>query len=559
MKRLANILILSLMVLFISGCASSRGNTYDNTQNADKNDNKAKTETTTNSNSTSSTSETEEKEVVEDIKTLVFTINSSPQGAAVYLDNRYAGKTPLELYQEDGYGFGSYEIRLELTGYYSYQGYFNCTSTGQSFHFKLEQITGFLELESDSEVYHISLDGRAISRGKQRLGIGRYRLRAYAFGYVEENQDIVIEENQTTRIYVSLPPAAFEISRLGPSKSRFNPQNPGSFSQVEISFHVTSFGRAEIFIYGPDNQEVFQKNISAFFEENQRFFWNGRKEGIILPDGQYRILIKAIDERGGDEHILSSIVNIDSSLALNYRSILSGQSGTLLTACTDQMAEDYAQISGLFLGHIGEDGSLRAPLALGFRLGLYKETELTLQTTVIARDAAYLPFFLSAGVRTLLFRGAGDFTLSSAAQLKGVFHYGTGADTLSLYTGLSLSLPLQFQLGPLSLILQPDIAIGPWEITYTADYDSHTAFFAWAYGRAALLFDHRGFTTALSAAVRTLSFDKGFALAWPMQMGAEFHFFIPGSQTLISFSALGEFDSIESWYIMGGLGFNFLM
>lgn len=43
-----------------------------------------------------------------------LSINSFPEGAEVYLDNRYVGKTPLDI---DQVGIGEYVVRVELSGY----------------------------------------------------------------------------------------------------------------------------------------------------------------------------------------------------------------------------------------------------------------------------------------------------------------------------------------------------------------------------------------------------------------------------------------------------------
>ena len=54
-------------------------------------------------------------------------------------------------------------------------------------------------------------------------------------------------------------------------------------------------------------------------------------------------------------------------------------------------------------------------------------------------------------------------------------------------------------------------------------------------------------------------FDQGFQPDFPMQIGSELNFFLPSTQMLITLAALGEFESLESWYIMGGIGFNLLI
>jgi hypothetical protein len=538
-------IIIAVTILFFS-CATSRGTLFRQTGEADK-------------DKTTFTEDDDELFNVEDEEEEnKLTIKSRPEGADIYIDSVYYGKTPLTIeHCEPGYYF----LELRLEGYHTHTDYVYYSGENMTYETELEPVTGYLDIAVTPPDAVIIVGGEYMTGPQAEIPIGTYSLRIRSFGYTDFVCDITIEEKKTTQLEVTLDEALFSLSALSVSRKTFNPGNPGSLGITTISFYVTTFGTATARILDKGKNEVFIYTFPPFSTWVQECEWNGKdKKGINLPDGEYTVEIHA-EGNNGEVEELTTNGWIDSSITLSFRSVWNGVSGLFYTATVETLPAWGFQISPYIMAHLEEGENeilLRAPFTLSARFGIGSSLELNFLTALIFSNEEFSPIIASIAVKKLLFRTGELLSFSGAVYAKACYHYGTGADTLSNFTGVSAGFPIQGGLGPFTIILTPEIVISTYRVTYSADYDEETAFFTWAYGRWGILLDLGTVITGISCAVRTLPLSEGFGISLPFLGALECHLMIPDTSIYITIAAATEFSSIDNFYIMGGFGLGFI-
>lgn len=486
---------------------------------------------------------------------------SYPYGATVYLNFQYYGTTPLWIPDLQK---GNYMLEIKYPGYYPQDEWIYYPGGYMKYSTSLDPITGYLNVTVSPPDADISLDNNTIHQGVTELKIGTYSLRARKFGYADAYKTVTINEKQTTSVEMVLNEASFSISDPGVSRNPFNPMNPGTLGKTEISFRATSFGTGTVTITDENGSEVYSHSFPEFQTWYQYCTWNGRTpDKSICPDGEYKISIEAVSKKDGGVHSLHSTVRIDSSISISYRSMWNGVTG-LMYSCTPDILPVFSfQISTLFAAHFEkyeEQLLMRAPFQLSARFGMGSNTEADICAAVILTDAEFLPYTISAAVKYRFLKTPGTYKLESALYAKATFHYGTGADTLSNFTGLSLGIPFKASAGPFSLILNPEVIFSPYKVTYTPDYDEDPVLSMWGYGRCGIMFDSGSVVTGISCAIRTTPFwgSESFDIHYPLLGAYELHMMIPGSNLYVSCVAGTEFVSVDNFYVMGGLGVGFI-
>jgi hypothetical protein len=174
-----------------------------------------------------------------------------------------------------------------------------------------------------------------------------------------------------------------------------------------------------------------------------------------------------------------------------------------------------------------------------------------------SQEDFYMPWFASAAFKISLLRSSGDLELGSAAQVK-LAYQNAYTDTLANFSGLSVGLPTSLRWGPLSLLISPELILSPWTVSYDSQDSPDLGVYGWLYGRFGLLVDLSPFSVGLSASLRTLPFHRNFALGLPFQTALELNWLIPNTQLFLSLSLAGEFESADSYYLMGGAGLGIL-
>ena len=560
MKRAGILLLGFLLLLALLACSTTSGSLLEDTAEQDKRE-----------SSRSSQDSDEEDEggsffdlFDSDEEETGLKIRSTPSGADVYLNNRYMGITPLLI---DDIDPGSYKITLRLDGYYSESEWISYSGEYESFYFDLDEITGFLRIETvppDAEINYGALWVPADRL--HELTVGTRTIRIRAFGYEELSRSVQIKERKVTKLSVILNEAAFDISGLQSNRTVFNPRNAGLLGLARIRFRVSNYGRGRAVIRDQQNQIVFSLDLGRFDTWNQGFDWDGRRtEGAPLPDGSYTVQIEGVGEQEGRQDTARLAVLIDSSILLRFRSLWSGSAGLLYAPTADILPGGGIQVSTLVLAHASGSGSqslIRVPVNLGMRFGIGPLNRFELDTSIggvigYKDETFYLPWFASAAFKASLMRPTGTFDLSSAAQVK--FSYqSTHTDTLANFTGLSVGMPGGVHLGPLSLVFSPEVILS-WEAV--GPDPPNPAAYSWFYGRFGALLDLSSLSVGASISLRSLRFDQfggGFGIDLPFQSALEAHWLIPNTQLFLSASVAGEFADVDDYYLFGGVGLGIL-
>jgi len=145
-------------------------------------------------------------------------LNSSPEGADVYLNNRYAGKTPLVL---DRLHVGDYSIRIELSGYQTWSRTIRIDSDRTSFiRANLQRLQQYASLtircnEDNARIYvdgqYKGLTERNRSVLLEQISEGYHDIRITLDGFRDWNRRINIDLAERVQLNVNLE----KISRTG--------------------------------------------------------------------------------------------------------------------------------------------------------------------------------------------------------------------------------------------------------------------------------------------------------------------------------------------------------
>jgi hypothetical protein len=559
MKRVCVLLAGLFILLVMLACSTTRGTLLEDTAERDREDTarRSGTESPADDNGDGSFFGA----LVSEQEDAGLRIRSTPSGAHVYLDNRYMGITPLRI---DDIDPGRYTITVKKYGYYSESIWIIYSGDYESFYFDLEEITGFLKIETFPPDAEISYESQWVPADRlHELGVGRRTIRVRAFGYEEASIPVEIYKRAVTELSVTLKEAAFGISGLQSNRTVFNPRNAGLLGLTRIRFRVSNYGRGRAVIRDPGGRIVLSQDLGRFDTWNQSFQWDGRAaDGTPLPDGSYTVRIEGAGEQAGEKDSAELGVLIDSSIVLRFRTLWSGSAGLLYAPTADILPGGSVQVSSLVLAHASGSGSgsiVRAPVNLGMRFGIGPLNRFELDTSVggiigYEDETFFLPWFASSAFKVSLLRPSRTIDLSSAAQVKFTYQ-NTHTDTLANFTGLSVGMPGGVHLGPLSLVFSPEVILS-WEAV-SSDPPAPAAY-GWIYGRFGMLLDLPTLSVGTSISLRSLRFDRGLGLDVPFQTALEAHWLIPNTQLFLSASVAGEFTAADDFFLFGGVGLGIL-
>jgi len=542
--------LLILISLIPLGCGLTRGSTFRNVVEGDGG---------------IATEKDTSEEGVPPSENEGLSIDSDPRGAEIYINNRYRGKTPLDITDLVP---GSYKLELRIEGYHEHTTWIQYTGGDQSYYYTLERIMGRLEVSVRPSDAQITMDKTEIDEGINRVPVGSYLLTVRAFGFERHEEVVSIRENETTNVTLVLAPAALRIDEPELTRRAFNPDNPGVLGTTTFKFKVSTYSNGIIRVLRSNGTEVVRTRLPRFTSWDQAFVWDGRSDrGEIQEDGDYSVRLEVTSEEDQKSIIHASsvtheeIVTIDHSMTISFRSVWSGTAGLLYAPSADVLPSQSFQIASLLMGHsesIEGNVVFRAPLDLAFRAGLGLQMEIDIQTSIILENAEAIPL-LASGAFKYRFAQLGDvLELDSSVTAKISYQANTGTDTFSNFTGLSVGIPTQVSFGPVSFIAAPELILSPYIVTYDSSYDDEFATELWFYLRSGLLLDLEFLMVGLSVSVRTTPFSEGFALDVPFQSGFEVHGLIPGTQVFLSLAVAAEIESTADWYIMAGGGIGFL-
>ncbi|MCX7720573.1 MAG: PEGA domain-containing protein [Dictyoglomus thermophilum] len=142
-----------------------------------------------------------------------LSINSIPQGAEVYLNGVYRGKTPLVI---NNINPGRYQIQLRLKGYKDYVGFVDVYS-GQisTYNFTLVPLLATLNVFSTPSGADVYING--VYKGKTPLSVsdlsaGSYNVRVTLSGYEDYYETVYLESGDVKQLNVTLKPISSEIN-----------------------------------------------------------------------------------------------------------------------------------------------------------------------------------------------------------------------------------------------------------------------------------------------------------------------------------------------------------
>ncbi len=525
-------------------------------------------------------------------------IDSQPEGAHVYVNDRYIGDTPLFY---TGFGAGTVRLTLERTGFYRSDQWINLDPASYAtISVQLQAITGYLRLSvaPPAAEPRVTVDTQVIQPGVTQLPIGPHVLTVSAFGYEDYQTPIDIEPHATVSLAVQLVPATFRLFDLSLSRPILNPANPGQLGEVEISFKVSAPGTGNVTITSGGGQVVFRKELPPFRKREQLVVWDGRAaDGSPLPDGLYRIVAEGSGKAAAAAEALSASAStaaggagsgstaaspapativtssmetslrISSAAIIAPRSLFSGTSGLLFAATPEVLPLGSFEVEALGLAHVESIGAL-VPLQLGVRFTPVSGLEIDAQGTAEIGNPAVTPYAVGAAGKLSILPIGPEGGFGVAATAKATYLAGTTADILTNFTGLSLGVPLAYRIGPLALVLDPELILSPFQVSYQGSLESSSstgsssgqpALSSWGYGRLGLMLDFGSIMSGLSASIRTLPFSDGLGLdPVPLEAGWELHWLLPNSNLVVTAAAAGEFSPSLGYYLMAGAGIGLL-
>lgn len=494
-------------------------------------------------------------------------IRTVPQGAQVYVNQDYLGRGPTRVEALDS---GTYRIRVSAPGYYTARYTVRLdTPRTAVIEIELRRITGYLSLSANVPEVQFFVDGERTDSRLVELPTGVYTLRARRFGYHDLERRVQISENATTVAHAELTEAPFTLQRLRLSRERLNPANPGVHGSVRIAFEATNVGSGRVVVLDEDRNTVWSHSFARFDRRENTIRWDGRDaEGTPVPDGTYRVRLVGFAPDGTPVSEQQRRLRVDSTHTLRYRSLWSASPGLLFAPNSEVLPARAFQFTTVVLGHrdwFSGASRTRIPFHAGFRVGLPHELELGGHGTAYAHDEFERNYLSGTGYLRRGFTSLERPWLSAAATLSGTMQtYPEDSayrvpDTAGNPPGVKLSTPVELRFNALRLVTSPELAFSPARPWYGEPREADPELVAWSYLRTGAYLDIGSFQTGASLALRSEPFDEGrLALALPVSTALEAHFMIPGTLMVLSAYGAAELESLDDFYLFGGIGLGFL-
>jgi len=230
---------------------------------------------------------------------------------------------------------GSHYLEVAVPGFYTLGAWFLFQEkTLYTIEFMPTKITGSLNIEVEPSDAGVFVDGAAGAAGLSVISAGPHKLVVRRFGYTERSLDVVVAEQKTTDISVSLEKAPFALEKPSFSPEVFNPRNAGKRGKTALRFRATTYGSARAQIINSDGVAVATLEYPDMHDWAQVQDWNGlQSDGTPLPDGLYtaKLVARASDSGAGENAEVSAEaqVQIDSTLVIRPFGTASGMPGLL--------------------------------------------------------------------------------------------------------------------------------------------------------------------------------------------------------------------------------------
>jgi hypothetical protein len=497
-----------------------------------------------------------------------LTVITDPNNAAVWIDGTRVGHTPVTI---DGLDPGTHRLRIEKEGFYSEQRWINLPGSGSvTIDITLEEVTGFLDVQTDPRSATVRVDGVEVPGGFIETGVGFHRVTVQQFGYVEQSIRTYVLEQAVTRVDVTLERAPFEVSRISLARDRFNPANPGSTGTAVLTFRVSAPGRAVVRVVAQDGRLVTDSGLGPFDTWDQEYRWDGQdRNGKTVPDGVYTIELVLSGDDGRDFDRTAS-VEVDSSLLVRYRSVWSSGPGLLYAPTLAVLPPGFFQVGVQVGGTFGlVDGELvsRFPGQLGLRVGVGANIELAFSGGLIAHSQPIADRWSAGGSLTWrapsVSLGPG-MLLATGVEIGGIYRSPSSdglyaaPDTFANAGGMHASIPVEISFGRVSAVIAPQINLSPAPVHYGGQPLPPNEWGFHSYLKTGVYADLSSLTVGVSAALRSSRLNEGYTIELPFQAGAELHWIVPRTSLALSAFAVAEIERVTDFYLFGGIGVGFL-
>ena len=542
--------------LALTSCATTRGSTLGRVTSTEAKPNQAAPPSTSNPPSQPSQTTTPSTAPQKGLE-----VDTTPDNAEVWIDGSFRGLSP---YLASDIPIGWHQVTVRKQGYYDTTTWVEFKTDYMLYQATLTQITGFLQLQVTPSDATASVGGTRMQSGLLQLPVGSYDVVVRDFGYTDYRGTVAIQEKAITALSVVLSPAPFAITAFALPKEAVNPDSPGLLGSLEAGFSVSGPGTGRLVVTDSKSTEIFSQNLPRFTTWDQNVRWNLRDSaGHALADGTYVLAVVAQGDDGSQSVRREASFRVDRTLKVAARSVWSGGAGLLYAPVAETLPKGDFQAQVLVAAH-ADPSVFRAPVAVGARIGLGNKLEVDGVAGLIPSSVAN-PLFAGVAARWNLLSPAGEYGTAAAVQTKLSVQLDPGpngstillTDTFANFTGVSVELPFQLDLGRVSLLFTPGV-IGSLWYPYGTSAPSPQA---WLYLRAGALLDLGDVTAGVSVSTRTEQLPGGVTLLAtpiPYEAGAEVHWLVPGTRLLLSAVLAEEYQDSSNYYFMGGGGLGFL-
>jgi len=231
---------------------------------------------------------------------------SNPQGAEVYLNGVYKGKTPISI---SDLSSGSYDVRMVLSGYEEYRARVDL-SPGEvrQVSITLNPISSEVYIDSRPQGAKVIIDGKyqGVTPITLRLPEGKYNLTLTSSGYADLNNDIYVEKGKSSYFFVlSSLTIPTNVYYLNFSKGGYEgnllvkrAENVfiGSDEDKTFNLSVRPSGVFEVRVPGPFRFKNIVLKLNVSFPNNNKREIEPRL--IVYINGKNITLPISVDENG---------------------------------------------------------------------------------------------------------------------------------------------------------------------------------------------------------------------------------------------------------------------
>lgn len=199
-------------------------------------------------------------QLVPEARTGFLYVNSTPQGAEVYVSGQLRGRTPISLSLPEG----SYPVELRLADYEPYRATLKVEQGRETrLEVRLTPLvrTGTLSLDSRPQGAEVYVDGALVGRTPLSLSLpeGRHEVRLLLAGYSEYRAQVEVRRNETTQLFAQLVPvrAVVELYLNAEARVFLDGTEVGLARGGYLRFEAP-FGRHELTLVAPGYRTLVQ-------------------------------------------------------------------------------------------------------------------------------------------------------------------------------------------------------------------------------------------------------------------------------------------------------------